>query len=192
MKKKTELKSVFGDIASVMYQASEVKIPAKGSSAPIALSPEYEFPVTIDTLNIAQDDPTINHYKVVGMQGDWFATATTGDMSIQMTVPTKHGDILKVLFGEDAVGDIKATLEGASFSGQSLALTEKAITGTFILKNKVGDQIMILNNIMLWAKPYYENTAAVPFAFVLTGTMTVGDDGDDANFAWLTKGEPSD
>jgi hypothetical protein len=188
-KTKQQLKDVFGGVGTLIYDKADLKIAKGGTSASakeITLpTTGIELPVAVDSFTLTQAAPTINHYKVLGMDGDWFATSESGDIEMSLDVPTKHSDILKVLYGDDAVSDLKVS---TTWEGAGLILNKKAITGTFFLINEEEDQIMILNNIKLWASPSYENGSTEPFKFTLTGTMTVADQaGDECNFAWLKK-----
>lgn len=185
MKTKQELKDVFNGVSSLLFQAAAVDLDGSGA---IALQPDYDLPVTVDTLQVAQDDPTVNHYKVIGLDGDWTSSATLGDMTVQFTVPTKANDVLKLAYGEDAVKEsVQATLDGFNYSGSALTIKKKKVTGTFILVNEEKDQIMVMSGVALWAKPLYENPGTEPFAIQFTGTIET--DGNP-NFAFLKKGEP--
>ena len=184
MKTKQELKDVFNGLSSLLFQKTAVDLD---SGSAIALVPDYDLPVTVDTLQLTQDDPTINHYKVIGLDGDWTSSATLGDMTVQFTVPTKATDVLKLAYGDDAVKEnVQATLDGFNYSGSALTIKKKKVTGTFILVNEEKDQIMVMSGVALWAKPLYENPGTEPFAIQFTGTMET--DGNP-NFAFLKKGE---
>lgn len=181
-KTKQQLKDVFNGLSSVLFQSKEVNL---GEGGKIGLSPEYDLPVTVDTLQISQDDPTVNHYKVIGLDGDWTSSATLGDMTIQFTVPTKATDVLKMAYGGDAVKDsVQASLDSQDYTGVALTIKKKKVTGTFILVNEEKDQIMIMSGVALWAKPLYENPGTEPFALQFTGTMETS---GNPNFAWLKK-----
>ena len=181
-KTKQELKDVFNGLSSLLFQSAEVDL---NSSSKITLAPEYDLPVTVDTLQVNQDDPTVNHYKVIGLDGDWTSSATLGDMAIQFTVPTKSTDVLKMAYGEDAVKDtVQATLESQDYTGVALTIKKKKVTGSFILVNEEKDQLMIMSGVALWAKPLYENPGTEPFALQFTGTMETS---GNPNFAWLKK-----
>ena len=181
MKTKMELKDVFNGANTLMYQKATVDL----STTEVEINPEYELPVTVDTLQISQDDPTINHYKIIGLDGDWTSSATLGDMTIQFTVPTKHTDVLKLAYGDDAVEEgVKAKINNVGYTGNSVVIKKHKVTGTFIVENEEGDQVMILNNVALWAKPLWENPGTEPFAIQFTGTMETS---GTENFAWLTK-----
>lgn len=181
-KTKQELKDVFNGLSSVLFQSKEVDLD---EGEKIELAPEYDLPVTVDTLQINQDDPTVNHYKVIGLDGDWTSSATLGDMTIQFTVPTKSTDVLKMAYGEDAVKEsVQASLDSQDYEGVALTIKKKKVTGTFILINEEKDQIMIMSGVALWAKPLYENPGTEPFALQFTGTMETS---GNPNFAWLKK-----
>ena len=190
MKKKQELKDVFNGLSSLLYQ-SEV---ADLSQAVLSITPEYDLPVTVDTLQISQEDPTVNHYKVIGLDGDWTSSATLGNMNIQFTVPTKAKEVLQLAYGEDAVKEITkltintgdADIDNAQgYSGVSLNLKKKKVTGTFVLVDEEKENLMILTNVALWAKPLYENPGTEPFAIQFTGTM---EGAGKHSMAWLKKG----
>jgi hypothetical protein len=180
LKKKTELKDVFSSPSSIMYQKAIVDL---GSATAITLAPEFEFPVKVDSLKIEQGDPSLTHYKVLGMNGDWQSTAEIGDFEISFTVPTKHTDVLKWAHGEDAVKDnVQAAIGSVNYKGQALTLTKHKITGTFIIEDDAQENIMILSGVSLWAKPMLDDGKV--YAIGLTGTLEIG---DKPSIAWLKK-----
>ena len=79
MIKMTDLKDVFNGISSFMFDTTPISL----ASGTITMVPEYELPVTVDTLSISQDDPTINHYKVHGLGTDWVSSSEPGDATIE-------------------------------------------------------------------------------------------------------------
>ena len=190
MKTKQDLKDVFNGTCSLLYQSTVVDL----SGGTIALTPQYDLPVTVDTLQISQDDPTINHYKVIGLDGDWTSSSTLGNMNIQFVVPSKAKEILELAYGTDSVKEItKLTITGTGdsdldsengFTGSAVMMKKKKITGTFVLVDEEQANLMVFTNIALWAKPLYENPGTEPFAFQFTGTM----EGAGAHsMAWLKK-----
>lgn len=186
-KSKKELKDVFNGLSSLLYQSSIVDL----AQSTLEIKPEYDLPVTVDTLQISQDDPTINHYKVIGLDGDWTSSATLGNMNIKFTVPTKAKEVLVLAYGADAVKDITSLKlvtgvdeTGETYSGVSLNLKKQKVTGTFVLVDEEGVNLMILTNVALWAKPLYENPGTEPFAIQFTGTM---EGAGKESIAWLKK-----
>lgn len=190
MKTKQELKDVFNGLSSLLYQSAVVDL----SQATLSITPEYDLPVAVDTLQISQEDPTVNHYKVIGLDGDWTSSATLGNMNIKFTVPTKAKEVLQLAYGEDAVKEITrltintgdADIDNAQgYHGVSLSLKKKKVTGTFVLVDEAKENLMIITNVALWAKPLYENPGTEPFAIQFTGTM---EGAGSQSIAWLKKG----
>lgn len=189
MKNKIDLKDVFNGANSLLYQSTVVDL-SKGT---FTLSPEYDLPVTVDTLQISQDDPTINHYKVIGLDGDWTSSATLGDMTFQFTVPTKAKEVLTLAYGADAVVDVtKGTVSGTGdtdidgdYSGHAVLLNKKKVTGTFVIVDEEKTNIMVIAGAAVWAKPLYENVSTEPFAIQFTGTI---ENAGTQSMAWLKKG----
>lgn len=187
-KSKIQLKDVFNGVSSLLYQSTVCDL---ASESAITITPEYELPVTVETLTISQDDPTINHYKVIGLDGDWTSSSTLGDMSIQFTVPSKAKDVLQLAYGADAVKTISSlTVSGTNddvdgnYEGHSVVLKKKKVTGTFVLVDEEKENLFVITNIAMWAKPLYENTATEPVAIQFTGTI----EGAGSHcMAWLKK-----
>lgn len=189
-KTKQELKDVFNGLSSVLYTDEVVDL----SSGTPTITPKYDLPVTVDTLQLSQDDPTVNHYKVIGLDGDWTSSATLGDMTVQFTVPTKAKEVLQLAYGESAVKDItKLTLttgdaevdnSANGYEGVSLMIGKKKVTGTFVLVDEEKKNLMVITNIALWAKPLYENPGTEPFAIQFIGTI---EGAGSQSLAWLKK-----
>lgn len=189
-KTKQELKDVFNGLSSVLYTNEVVDL----SSGTPTITTKYNLPVTVDTLQLSQDDPTVNHYKVIGLDGDWTSSATLGDMTVQFTVPTKAKEVLQLAYGESAVKDItKLTIttddaevdnSANGYEGVSLMIGKKKVTGTFVLVDEEKKNLMVITNIALWAKPLYENPGTEPFAIQFTGTI---EGAGSQSLAWLKK-----
>lgn len=188
MKTKIELKDEFNGANSLLFQQSVLDL----SKQEIDITPEFDIPTTVDSLQITQDDPTVNHYKVIGLDGDWTSSATLGDTSVQFTCPTKHSDIIEMCWGKSAVKRIKANLNSGNkdldgtYSGISLMLNKKKIYGSMIIVNEEQTQIMVLSGVALWAKPLYDNPGTNPFAIQLTGTL---ENAGNQQIAFLSKGD---
>jgi len=190
MKTMTDLKDVFNGISSFMFDTTPISL-ASGS---ITMAPEFELPVTVDTLSISQDDPTINHYKVHGLGTDWVSSSEPGDATIEFTVPTIHTDVLTLAYGAGAIGSItQATISDAagavktasgSYTGTSVKLSNTKVTGCIALLNDEGTKLLIVNNVALYASPVYDNASTEPFAIKFSGTIETG---TGASMYFLTK-----
>lgn len=183
MKTKKQLKDVFGGISSMWYQSAELDLT---NLAGIEITPEYDVPVKVDTIELEQGDPSIEHYKVIGLPGDWITSSEAGDIDLSFRVPTKHNDILKLAYGEDAVKDITgASVDGVTYNGTALTLVDKQVDGTFILVNANKTKLMILANTTLWAKPVIDSDAKGVFALDFNGTIE--SDGTTPDILFLEK-----
>lgn len=188
-KTKQELKVVFNDIADLYYQQAVVDF----EQSTLTFAPEFNLPVTVDTLQITQDDPTINHYKVIGLDADWTSSSTSGDVKIQLTVPTLDKEVMKIFYGADSVKDVtKATmttgdteLDGATgFEGHAWELKKRKIVGTFFLVDSEKKSLVVITNLALYAKQLYDNPGTQPFAIQLTGSI---EGAGKKSFAYLKK-----
>ena len=188
-KTKQELKVVFNDIADLYYQQAVVDF----EQSTLTFAPEFNLPVTVDTLQITQDDPTINHYKVIGLDADWTSSSTSGDVKIQLTVPTLDKEVMKIFYGADSVKDVtKATMttgdteldDATGFEGHAWELKKRKIVGTFFLVDSEKKSLVVITNLALYAKQLYDNPGTQPFAIQLTGSI---EGAGKKSFAYLKK-----
>lgn len=179
MKTKSELKDVFNGPSSLMYQSEALK----GDN--LSLAPEYDLPVKVDTLNFEQGEPNIEHYKIIGLAGDWVSSSEAGDIDISFRVPTKQTDVLKLAFGNDAVTAASVRFGGENFTGNGVVLKNKKITGTWAILNDAGDQLLILNNTALYASMVMDTDAKGVVAIDFNGTIE--SDGSNPDVLFLRK-----
>lgn len=183
MKTKKELKDVFGGIASLWYQAAELDL---SELTALTITPEYDVPVKVDTISLEQGDPSIEHYKVIGLPGDWVTSSEPGDIDLSFRVPTKHNDILKLAYGVDAVKTVTgATVDGATYKGTGLVLQQVKIDGTWVFVSEDKKSLLVLTNTTLWAKPVIDDEAKGVFALDFNGTIE--SDGTNPDILFLTK-----
>ena len=179
MKTKAQLKDVFNGPSSLMYQSTAL------SGENLALDPEYDVPVKVDTIEFEQGEPDIEHYKVIGLAGDWVSSSEAGDITVSFRVPTKHSDILKLAFGNDAVAAKSVTYGSNTFAGDGVVLKNKKIHGTWAILNDAGDQLLILNNTALYASMVMDTDAKGVVAIDFNGTIE--SDGTNPDVLFLRK-----
>lgn len=180
------LKKVFNDPGTVLFTPTTYDLSKGAKASPVELSFDYKLPVTVDTLQFTQDDPTINHYKIIGLAGDWTSSATLGDVSIQFTVPSVQEDALKMAFGEDAVSVVEGGIKIGSnvYDATSLILKKHKVTGTIALVSSNETDIMLISGSAIYAKVLYENVGTDPFAIQYSGGIET--DGEKPNVTWLS------
>lgn len=190
MKKIEELKDIFVGPKTLLY----AKAIADLSKATLEISPDLELPVEVDSLKATMEDPTVNHYKVMGLAGDWATTSELGDFSVEFVVPSKAKDLLASMFGSDAVGDLtKLTLKTTGdtdldattgFTGTALELKKFKIQGTIIIVDETKTNLMVITNIALYATMQWDETGTKPVAFKFSGSI---EGAGKKSIAWLSK-----
>ena len=189
MKKIDELKDNFVGPKSLLYTKAITDL----SKATIDITPELELPVEVDSLKATMEDPTINHYKVIGLAGDWATTSELGDFNVEFVVPSKAKDLLVTMFGTDAVADItKVTLKTGDadldattgFTGVSLEPKKFKIQGTIAIIDETKTHVMVITNIALYATMLWDDTGTKPVAFKFSGSI---EGAGKKSIAWLTK-----
>lgn len=190
MKKIEELKDIFVGPKTLLY----AKTIADLSKATLEITPDLELPVEVDSLKATMSDPTVNHYKVMGLAGDWATTSELGDFSVEFVVPSKAKDLLASMFGSDAVGDLtKLTLKTTGdtdldtttgFTGTALELKKFKIQGTIIIVDETKTNLMVITNIALYATMQWDETGTKPVAFKFSGSI---EGAGKKSIAWLSK-----
>ena len=184
-----KMKDIFVGPKTLLYTS----VIADLSKATLEITPEVELPVTVDTLKATMDDPTINHYKVIGLAGDWATTSELGDFNVEFVVPSKAKELLKVMFGEDAVTDLtKVTLKNTGdttldnttgFTGVAVEPKKFKIKGTIVIVDDEKENLMVITNIALYATLQWDNSGTEPVAFKFSGSI---EGAGKRSIAWLT------
>jgi hypothetical protein len=185
-----KMKDIFNGPKTLLYSKAITDL----SKASVDITPEIELPVEVDSLKATMEDPTINHYKVIGLAGDWATTAELGDFNVEFVVPSKAKDLLKIMFGEDAITELtKVTLKGTGdatldattgFAGVSVEPKKFKIKGTIVIVDDEKENLMIVTNIALYATLQWDDTGSKPVAFKFAGSI---EGAGMRSIAWLTK-----
>ena len=185
-----KMKDVFCGPKSLIYSKSitDLSVPT------VEITPDVELPVEVDSLKASMADPSINHYKVIGLAGDWATTAELGDFNIEFVVPSKAKNLLKIMFGDDAVGDLTkltlketgdATLDAAAgFTGVALEPKKFKVKGTIVIVDDEKENLMVITNIALYATLQWDDTGTKPVAFKFAGSI---EGAGKKSIAWLSK-----
>lgn len=189
MKKIEELKDIFVGPKTLLYAKAITDL----SKTTIDITADLELPVEVDSLKATMQDPTINHYKVIGLAGDWATTSELGDFNVEFVVPSKAKDLLAAMFGNDAVSDItKVTLKTGDtdldattgFTGVALEPKKFKIQGTIAIVDDTKTNVMVITNLALYATLQWDETGTKPVAFKFSGSI---EGAGKKSIAWLTK-----
>lgn len=185
-----KMKDVFCGPKSLIYSKSitDLSVPT------VEITPDVELPVEVDSLKASMEDPSINHYKVIGLAGDWATTAELGNFNVEFVVPSKAKNLLKIMFGDDAVGDLtKLTLKetgdttldaAAGFTGVALEPKKFKVKGTIVIVDDEKENLMVITNIALYATMQWDDTGTKPVAFKFAGSI---EGAGKKSIAWLSK-----
>ena len=186
-----KMKDIFNGPKTLLYSKAITDL----SKASVDITPEIELPVEVDSLKATMEDPSINHYKAIGLAGDWATTAELGDFNVEFVVPSKAKDLLKIMFGEDAITELtKVTLKGTGdatldattgFTGVAVEPKKFKIKGTIVIVDDEKENLMIVTNIALYATLQWDETGSKPVAFKFAGSI---EGAGKRSIAWLTKG----
>ena len=188
MKKIEELKDLFVGPKTLLYAKAITDL----SKATIDITADLELPVEVDSLKATMEDPTINHYKVIGLTGDWATTSELGDFNVEFVVPSKAKDLLAAMFGNDAVSELtKVTLKTGDteldattgFTGVALEPKKFKIQGTIAIVDDTKTNVMVITNIALYATLQWDDTGTKPVAFKFSGSI---EGAGKKSIAWLT------
>ena len=189
-----KMKDIFVGPKTLLYTS----VIADLSKATLEITPEVELPVTVDTLKATMNDPTINHYKVIGLAGDWATTSELGDFNVEFVVPSKAKDLLKVMFGEDAITELtKVTFKGtgdtsldatSGFTGVAVEPKKFKIKGTIVIVDEEKKNLMVITNVALYATLQWDNSGTEPVAFKFAGSI---EGAGKRSIAWLTNAQAS-
>lgn len=189
MKKIEELKDIFVGPKTLLYAKTITDL----SKTTLDITADLELPVEVDSLKATMQDPTINHYKVIGLAGDWATTSELGDFNVEFVVPSKAKDLLAAMFGNDAVSDLtKVTLKTGDtdldattgFTGVALEPKKFKIQGTIAIVDDTKTNVMVITNIALYATLQWDDTGTKPVAFKFSGSI---EGAGKKSIAWLTK-----
>lgn len=181
-----QLKQVFNDPATILYSEKAYDMDSGTSETALELAFDYKLPVTVDTLQVTQDDPTINHYKIIGLSGDWTTSATLGDVSMQLTIPNVCKEAIEMCFGSDNVKEVTNVKIGdAVYAGHGLLMKKHKLGGTLAIVASNEEDIMLVSGAALYAKLLYENPGTDPFAIQLNGGIEM--DEQKPTITWIKK-----
>ena len=189
MKKIEELKDIFVGPKTLLYAKAITDL----SRTTLDITADLELPVEVDSLKATMQDPTINHYKVIGLAGDWATTSELGDFNVEFVVPSKAKDLLAAMFGNDAVSDLtKVTLKTGDtdldattgFTGVALEPKKFKIQGTIAIVDDTKTNVMVITNIALYATLQWDETSTKPVAFKFSGSI---EGAGKKSIAWLSK-----
>ena len=154
-----------------------------------------EVPVAQDGgFTYSGGSPSINHYKVHGITGDWTSRMTPGDTEINLFIPCIDSEVLaacgftyttvaaadaaKVIVRDHNKGDYKFTPK-AGTAGYSFAEVQKAFTVGIAAANDEGTKLFCIKKVKLLASILFDAAdTAKPIGITLVGSSAASTSSD--------------
>ena len=181
------MKFVVDDLTSLLLQKQVINLEKNGgtNTYKFNINPDFDLPCKVDSLAVSQGDPNVSHFKVIGLDGDWTSSSTSGDFSISFIVPTLSSEVIKLGWGDNAVTEIDevtvdagakdvielgANPQNTKFKGVALTLNKKKVEGSVILVNGTRTKLVVVRHASLWAS-ILKDANGEPFAVKFTGSL---------------------
>lgn len=183
LKRKIDLQGdVFEGISSVF--AVKGGITTNNGAATVSEDNMLEFPVSDDSgFNFDTGQPSIEHFKVKGLNTDWVNTFTPGDGEITLEIPCNETGIMQACFGDNGVNatitlPAGVTVAGkTSLTGKAYASAQKAVYFGLLILNDTEDKVLFIKKAKFMAQAIFDGSNK-PLCVVLTGAIAAGADTD--------------
>lgn len=169
---------VFEGISSVFAVAGGLTFTT--NACDLSNATLQEFPVSEDSgFNFDTGQPSIEHFKVKGLNADWVNTFTPGDGEITLEIPCHNTNIMEMVFGQTGT---TATITlpsgvasaGTAVSGKTYASAQKAIYLGLLVLNDTEDKLLLIKKAKFMAQAIFDGSNK-PLCVVLTGAIAASD-----------------
>ena len=174
LRKKIEIQDdVFSGISAVF-------VVAGGLGETLSFEDATEFPVSDDSgFNFDTGQPSVDHFKVKGMNTDWVNTFTPGDGEMTLEIPTHDTGIMEMC-GFDPTS-VSITLPdgmakgGTTATGKGYAFAPRAVYLGVGVLNDTEDKLLFVKKAKYMAQLILGSDSK-PLCVVLTGSISAGAD----------------
>lgn len=196
MNRKIDLQGdVFNGISSVF--AVKGGIETTTGKATLTAEKMLEFPVSDESgFNFDTGSPSINHFKIKGLNTDWTCTFTPGDGQITLEIPCHETNILETVYGQVGTEvelklptEIQLDKTKTAIKGKAFASAQKAIMLGMLVLNDTEDKVLFIKKAKFMAQTMFDSSQK-PLCVTLTGAIAAGADADA--FGILEPAAPSE
>ena len=168
---------VFEGISAVFPVAGGITF--NGNAADLSAVDLLEFPVSDDSgFNFDTGQPSIEHFKVKGLQADWVNTFTPGDGEITLEIPCNNTNILELVYGQTGTSVTVTLPSGVTSknvgSGKGFSTAQKAVYLGLLVLNDTEDKLLFIKKAKFMAQTIFDGSNK-PLCVVLTGSIASGD-----------------
>lgn len=183
IKKKQSMQDyVFSGISAVY--AVKDGITTSGGTATVAEGDVVELPVSEDSgFDFNGGEPTVNHFRVHGLQADWVSSFTPGDGTLTLQIPCHDDDVLDLVYGNTGTATTLTlpsdiTVGGkSSVTGKARSFEQKAVYLGLLVLDDTAAHLLFIKKAKFIATPAFDG-GDTPYAITLTGALAATSDDD--------------
>lgn len=145
-----------------------------------------EFPCSEDSgFNFDTGAPSIEHFKVHGLNADWVSTFTPGDTELSIEIPCHDTQIMSLCFGSEGTdtqitlptGALKTSnIATAVASGKSFGAAQKSVELGLLILDDTEQRLFYIKKAKLTAQVTFDGSNK-PLCVVLSGSLSESGDG---------------
>lgn len=145
-----------------------------------------EFPCSEDSgFSFDTGAPSIEHFKVHGLNADWVSTFTPGDTELNIEIPCHDTEIMQLVFGSagtditinlptDALKDTSVTT--ATATGKGFGAAQKSVELGLLILDDTEKRLFYIKKAKLTAQVTFDGSNK-PLCVVLSGSLSDSGDG---------------
>lgn len=189
VKKGTLQENVFEGISAVFAVKDGFTFTDSGSGASakkvLDLSSDadlLEFPCSEDSgFSFDTGAPSIEHFKVHGLNADWVSTFTPGDTELNLEIPCHDTRIMEFCFGTDGTNmqislptspaALKDTTASGVFTGKAFGPSQKSIECGLLILDDTEKRLFFITKAKLTAQVTFDGSNK-PLCVVLSGSLS--------------------
>ena len=154
-------------------------IPFTENAADLSAVDLLEFPVSDDSgFNFDTGKPSVERFKVKGLQSDWVNTFTPGEGEITLEIPCNNTNILELVYGQTGSSVTVTLPTGVTAknvgTGKGFSSAQKAIYLGLLVLNDTEDKLLFIKKAKFMAQTIFDGSNK-PLCVVLTGSIASGD-----------------
>lgn len=179
--------NVFEGISAVFAVKDGFTFDNSGNLSLLADARLLEFPCSEDSgFSFDTGAPSIEHFKVHGLNADWVSTFTPGDTELSIEIPCHDTEIMQLVFGSegtditinlplDALKDTTGVAT-ATATGKGFGAAQKSVELGLLILDDTEQRLFYIKKAKLTAQVTFDGSNK-PLCVVLSGSLSDSGDG---------------
>ena len=139
-----------------------------------------EFPCSEDSgFSFDTGAPSIEHFKVHGLNADWVSTFTPGDTELNLEIPCHNTNIMELCFGTSGnnmsitlpAAAVKGATSAAVYSGKAFGPSQKSVELGLLILDDTEQRLFFIKKAKLTAQVVFDGSNK-PLCVVLSGSLS--------------------